>query len=375
MNIGVPFEVDCFIALGWLIVKILAVAGDAGGARALEPVVRRLRSTPGMEVECRAFAAASEIWEKAGFRPVPCNFLEVRGFNRIILGGTVGSEQYELEVIRQARTLKIRTVSVLDFWSHYRERFTTHEGAFVLPDAIAVMDAQACQDMIALGFPRECLHVTGHPVFDELARYDGSEAKNQAGLRLRQLVGRPSDERCILYASQPLSQLFSREALGFLEDEVLQDIIASLGRVLDRQSKRASLLVKLHPREMGKPYPLPPSPSPNLSVVLVGRDGIEPREMAVGSDLVIGMNSMLLMEACLLKRPVVSYQPGLRIEDPLPSNRMNWSRGVYSRQELDGALEKELFDLKTRQDRECLLSEIPPTNGATERVIALLLSY
>ena len=354
--------------------RILSIAGDAGGARALAPVIRQLRRTDGITVECWAYAAAVEIWDMAGFHPGEVGPLDACGFGRILLGTTVGSEQWELQIIQRARERKVRTVSVVDFWIHYRERFTAADGSFILPDAIAVMDIQTRQEMIAVGFPAERLHISGQPAFDELAHYDNPDTRQQARTRLRKMASCTADEPCILYASQPLSQLFSKDTLGFHEREVLIDVIRGLEYVLDKRLARAVLIFKLHPLDMRALYPLPPSNSQRLTSMLVGDADLDPREMVVGCDLVIGMNSTLLMEACLLKKPVISYQPEIRIPDPLPSNRLGWSRAVLHREELEEALEAELFDSKTRAERTGLLATIPLMRGATERVVEFLLS-
>ena len=78
------------------------------------------------------------------------------------------------------------------------------------------------------------------------------------------------------------------------------------------------------------------------------------------------------MESCLWGKPVISYQPDLRFADPLPSNRLGWSRAVYRRAELQAALDAELFDPCARADRMRLLAKIPRLTGATERVVTLL---
>jgi hypothetical protein len=85
------------------------------------------------------------------------------------------------------------------------------------------------------------------------------------------------------------------------------------------------------------------------------------------------MNSTALMEACLLRRPVVSYQPNLRIRDPLPSNRLGWSRAVYDPVALRGALQQELFDPHHRRSRLARLRRIDLPQGAAARIAALVL--
>ena len=49
--------------------KILVGAGDAGGARAVEPVIEYLRSAQTARVDCGAYRAAYRLWSDAGLNP------------------------------------------------------------------------------------------------------------------------------------------------------------------------------------------------------------------------------------------------------------------------------------------------------------------
>jgi hypothetical protein len=158
--------------------------------------------------------------------------------------------------------------------------------------------------------------------------------------------------------------------LGFHERDVLIDVVAAATRLLTRHRQQATLVIKPHPREAGQPFALPQA-GKSLAIRLLNEADVSPRLAAAGADLVVGMNSMLLLEACLLGTPVVSYQPGLRQPDVLPSNRLGWSRGVFQRDELEAALEDELMN-----NRSTMFSSLRGADqaGATARVIALLLA-
>jgi hypothetical protein len=235
------------------------------------------------------------------------------------------------------------------------------------------MDDRARDEMVREGFPGERLAVTGQPALDDLSGYLEPAARKAARLETRHLAGCRSEERCVLFASQPLSDVRSPEELGFHHRDVLRHVVIELGRVLDRRASRATLVIRPHPREIDRPYLLPTPTTDHLTLVYLPDLDVSSRTLAVGSDLVVGMNSMLLQEACLMRAPVLSYQPGLRVEEMLPANRYGWSRAVYERGNLAAALEAELFDQEAGVARRRILDAIEPPVGATERVTDLLL--
>ncbi len=377
--------------------KVLALAGDAGGARALSPVLRRLAAQPDISLHVQAYAAAVEVWRREGWPVVPVDDSAVSSCDRLFLGTSWQPEQWELEAIAAARQASVRSVSVLDSWVNYRVRFVDRRGEFVLPNAIAVMDESARTEMLAEGFPSERLAVTGHPGFDELERFHSAEAQAAARERISRALripltpslspsggegarragegvsGGPSVSSLpplFLFASQPISQMADGASWGFDEHQVLADLIAALDATLRAHGQKAVLLVKRHPRETGE-LVLPNAASLDIHVVddLLG----DYRELVAASDFVLGMNSNLLLEACLLGKSVVSYQPGLLRPDPLPSNRLGWSRAVTARDALAPALAEEIFDDSRRRSREELLRSLPRPSGAAERVMRLLL--
>jgi hypothetical protein len=90
------------------------------------------------------------------------------------------------------------------------------------------------------------------------------------------------------------------------------------------------------------------------------------------SDLVIGMTTVLLVEACYLGCHVVSLQSGLKQPDILPTNRIGLSRAVYHEDEAREALEQMLFDDGVRQQFRSRLDGLRRDAGAAQRVVALI---
>src|SRR5438105_284256 len=100
---------------------LLVIAGDAGGARALVPVVRVLRGLRNVSVELRAYGAALDVWRLSGLDSRPVRSDSPAGFDHVLSGTSFLQERWELRVARRAREYGIPTLAVVDFWSQYRE--------------------------------------------------------------------------------------------------------------------------------------------------------------------------------------------------------------------------------------------------------------
>ena len=66
--------------------KVLALAGDAGGARTLSPVLKRLASQPGITLQVQAYAAAVEIWRRESWPVMPVDVAAVATCDHLLLG-------------------------------------------------------------------------------------------------------------------------------------------------------------------------------------------------------------------------------------------------------------------------------------------------
>jgi UDP-N-acetylglucosamine 2-epimerase len=95
--------------------------------------------------------------------------------------------------------------------------------------------------------------------------------------------------------------------------------------------------------------------------------------MTMTADLVIGMTSMILVEAVYLGRPVLSLQPGLRIPDTVPTNAAGLSRLVTHEAEIECAIEQALADRHT-MGLTAGASDRLPASDASGRVVSLIAS-
>ena len=358
---------------------ILVVCGDAGGAAAVAPVLRILKDERKMRVFPMAYAQAPQAWagigigfetlpEKAG-RDFAVDVVNRLRPGAVLTGTSVNDQEWEKVFIAAAREGRIPSMAILDFWSNYRARFSDRRDQLVyLPDRIAVMDDRAREEMTAAGFPAERLIVTGQPAFDGVAecrsKFDGAIRRQ---VRTDLSVG--DGERLVVFLSQPLAAFHGGEArardiLGFTERDVFRLVARSLGSISGRKGVPLALVFRPHPRERAEDMPVLRDPG----VRLIGGYAGDVRDLLMSSDLVIGMNTALLLESCYLGCFTVSVQPGLKGPDSLPSNRTGASLAVYREADAEPVLEQALFDDAARSDWKGRLAAFLPPRDAARRV-------
>lgn len=360
--------------------RVFAVAGDPGGASALAGAIELLRQEARVEVVAFAYRQAAVIWKSRGLtfdalsgdisRQQSKDLLEVSGAALLLLGTSVNGLDLEKLFLMAAGELGIRSLAVLDYWSNYRPRFAQKEGELLLPDKIAVMDARAYREMAADGFPEERLVVTGQPAFDRLK----SLRKTFSGAsEVRQRVGAASDAKVVVFASQPIGEVYGHDKtvpawLGYVEGDVLDLLIASLDRIAERRAIPITLVVRPHPREDASKFA---SVRAKRIRLVIDRD-IDVYELVMASDLLVGMNSILLLEASYLGVIALSLQPGLVKADSLPSNGVGQTQAVYSRNEAEAVIESWLFDEARRNRQRTELVSFAVDGLASRRVAELI---
>lgn len=331
---------------------IVAVAGDPGGARALAPVIARLLLSGDVDVVALAYLHARSVWAERdiafselasdGSLDVEAELVRTRP-SIVVTATSVNSIDLETQFVAAAARLGIPSVSVLDFWANYRQRFIDTKGNLVLPDRIAIMDEASRAEMVALGFPPATLKVTGQPALEEigLEARTISEAEQHS---TRAAAGVPGTGQLVLFVSQPLAG--GPTDWGYSELTVIPDLIAALANIGRKRGERLELLIRPHPKETPSRWATPDSDTLGVTVSTVG----DRLRVAMAADLVVGMTSVLLVEACLLGCVVVSLQPGLRGTDSLPTNRLGASKAIYSKAALEPVLEELIFSPEARAE-------------------------
>lgn len=362
---------------------IIALCGDPGGANAVSPVIEALKEEGLVTVRALAYRQARSFWAKRGLmfetlaehttKAMAVEWLCQPDVALLLTGTSVNSIDLEKTFIVAANDVSVPSLAVLDFWTNYAWRFSDTDGRLVyMPDRIAVMDERALDEMVADGFDRERLSITGQPAFDDLAIKRGLFTPDRRQV-FRERLGISHQEKFVLFASQPLSFLYGTDPAnphypGFDEQTVLRALIVALEQIASQSKQKIVLVIRPHPRESMEEYV---NVQGHGIRILVSTEG-ESHDVVMAADLVIGMNTVLLVEACYLGCMTISLQPGLRLPDVLPTNAWGVSRAVYHAEEIQSAIEQMLLDPNIRRTTQAHLSTLQLDNGATQRVVKLI---
>jgi len=362
---------------------IVVICGDPGGTSAVIPVIKKILSEKKVRIRAFAYREAGRIMEKnhvpffpadedMDLRQIRQSFEEAR-VSFLLTGTSYNQVDLEKKFIQVAKEMVVPSIAILDFWSNYSARFSDAEGVIrYIPDKIAIMDETVRSDMIQEGFNPESLVVTGQPAFDGLEAVI-SQFNCHKKTEILAHLGIHPGELVVSFFSQPLSKIYGSDKsnprfLGFSESTVLQLLITSLKKISAEGKQEIYLIVRPHPREDSSNYKQFEYPG---SKVLVPRM-YDSREIALASDLVTGMNTELLVEACYMGCLVASLQPGLRFKDCLPTNKMGYSIPVYSEAQMDGTIRTALMDPDFRSDMTNKLDHFRPDGHATDKIVRLV---
>lgn len=320
--------------------RLLFVAGDVGGARALHPVIE-LASLRGIETHViwHGFlvtmppvpGAVMHHLDAVESIPVQARRIMAAVRPDSVIFATSVKDDTARQFAAAARQIGIPLAHLLDNWTSYRERLVLGD-QFIAPDLYAVMDDVARSGATADGIAPKSIVVTGTPALANLPA------------KLREPA---HDPLRLIFVSEPVfddqGDNPSRHGYrGYVETEVL----ALAARVLAAGTHMVRLDILPHPREDRARL------AANWAAIRgpVTGDLIAEgdRQAALSqADGVIGMASILLYEMWLRGWPVASLQPGLRLDglrmlaakpgllfadDPttLPSLLTGWANGISS---------------------------------------------
>lgn len=362
---------------------VLLCATDAGGARNLDALHAYLLRR-NVEVILITAASCIHLFEPiARYQRVVLDatewdlealFDDVRPV--AVICGTTRYSSPDRRALSLARARGIRSVAIVDERYGYRRRFAdTKDSLADLPDVVALMDEQAWDEAIGEGLPAEACYVTGSPALSRLVTLTEQFRRRPPDLPqyLRDLPRWPivsflSETFAADYGDRPGERGPLGPFIGFTEATVFQ----SVTHIVERTEVPLVLVEKLHPSSSERATARPVLLSSGHYHLRV--KAVELWPLLWHSRMAIGMRSMGLLEAHLLRVPAISYQPGRLGPDMCTAVRLGLIPGVT-----DEASLRAWFDAQLCGARDSL--EVTNSRGrfarsdAAERVIALALDH
>jgi hypothetical protein len=342
---------------------ILIVARDVAGAHAVGTVAQELAKNHPLHILAEDIAAVTLPTYGLTVSPLD-EPLEVRFERlkpRLVLTGTSIQPGLEKQSLVLAREYGIPSLALLDSWTQYAARFNdleTGETLRYLPDKLAVFDQTSLDELTALGIPPDRIVVTGNPYFSRLAYTQPEHSR----AFVRAELGIPLTARMVVFISEPLPDFwYTRFATNYPSGEEIEETLRLCAEAL-AEVENSAFVVKLHPIEEPS---LAQRALGELPGQLVGR--YDPTSLVKASDLVVGMNSNLLLESALAGCPTYSILLDKYKNNGRASIAVRFgSIGLLNTEEAIRAVVKGEHLPPTRSPRHVLYQ------GALEAILALI---
>jgi hypothetical protein len=293
----------------------------------------------------------------------------------ILIGTSEDPDSIGLKLVALAAAMRIPSVGILDASTNLAHRFrgNSTNPLQYCPDTVIVPDSASHDGLVALGLAADRVLVAGHPHWDYV-RATGRQLQNQDRVALRRAMfgAEVPDRRVLVFAAEILGGLdpnqlrrTSAYSLTGTADgaERTEIVIEEFLHALIPLRSQVFLVLRLHPKNAPDDF----------AAHFAAFDSISKIEPALtllhAADAVVGMTSMLMIEAALLKRPTLAILPRAEEAQWLPTTAAGVTPYATSRAEV----EKRISDLVANPrppDFNALERLFPP--HALERVAAAI---
>jgi len=293
----------------------------------------------------------------------------------VAIGTAENPDTFGLTLVAIAQRRGIPTVGLVDASTNLSHRFRgrSDDPLRSCPGTVIVPDMTSRDEFVEMGLASDRVVVAGHPHWDHV-RIAGQLLQRQDRSKLRQrLFGSAIADRPVLVFASELSVGLNPQEYQYSADYSLVGDGTSRGRteIVIEEFLRAiaptrgdvHLVLRLHPKNL----------SDDLSSYRAAFDAVSQAEPSLellhAADAVVGMTSMLMIEAALLGRPTLAILPRAVEAGWLPTIKAEVTRYATTR----GAVTEEITKLLASPcaaDRPALDRLFPP--GARERVVSVL---
>lgn len=332
----------------------LFYACDPGGANAIVPIIKYFENIE----ECIVCGKnrAILIFENEGIKSIDVELIEnceseidsllSQYSPKVVITGTSPNDFFEKKMWIAARERSIKTIAVIDHWTMLGYRFSKHtlrenkefeidHDLSYTPDYIFVIDDYSKGELVKLGLPDSKIYVMGNPHFEYYRRQVESISADCVQ-QYKQRIN-AGDKKIILFASDNISEAFdekenSKELYWGYNEKTIFGCVKS---ILDQRIEDDYIVViKPHPKEdIQYWYKL----NLNKNKYIID-EKTDTQIVLKASDIVISMQSMVLIEAALCGKRYMSVQIGLKRENPFILSKLGIARTILNDKELNASI-------------------------------------
>jgi len=233
----------------------------------------------------------------------------IKEFNpEYILSGTSYTSKIELRFISEARKLNIDTYSYIDHYTNYKERFIL-DNQFIFPRNIILIDKVAEKIAIENKLSTHSNLIVLNNFYHAFLRNWVPKTKRENFLINRQIK---FDEKILVFAPDPLSNINGKEKYLFDENDVWNDLADVLRKI---NSDKLIVIVKFHPNQ--NKATLINTINNNNYKNVVFYDQNSSIDLLFHTDMIVGMFSSILVEANIFNTKIFRHFSKKSLRYPL----------------------------------------------------------
>lgn len=278
-----------------VVARLLFAAHDPGGARYLSAAAVAARAR-GDDVAFLGRGPALMLWRNGG-EAVSSSMDDIGAAFDLAVTGT-GFGDFERLTWPRFRELRVPVLAVVEGWTNLALRFGAPQGdgprEKVLPDAVAVVDDATKNRLMAKPWCTIPVHVTGQPHLELISR----ALRVLRAERHAQRDARPAQ---LVFFSEPIVADYGRTARGFDQFTIASTLVDALEKWPD-----VELVIQPHPREDVSAW----RDWRARGEVKADLSDRTTEALLAEADGVLGMTTMVLLEAYLASVPCLSLQMG-----------------------------------------------------------------
>lgn len=284
--------------------KILFFSCEPVGAEVLIPVIQNMLDDNDFEVIVLGYRYAIDRFEKKNIQYKTIEAIKKDDFTLLdkykpdyIITSATSLPQKDMSekyLWDNAKKKNIPTIAFLDQWQNYAIRFSgVSEDEYMeyQPNFINCINDIGTKEMLKLGFEGNKLVELGQPYLTNIKNEDKHIDRE---ILLEKLKIKKNQE-VILFVSEAIEEHFGKNR-GYTQYETLEYLLSN-----DKFLENKQIIIKLHPKDDISKF----NKYDNLILI---QNEYSALEMINISNYIIGMTSIMLIEAYILEKKVLSIQ-------------------------------------------------------------------